>query len=125
MSSLQHSDPHSDYLETLKTDFFGDRVFVFTPVGDVIDLPRGATPIDFAYAIHSDIGDHTSGALVNRKMVSLDTPLENGDITEIITKKSAKPSKKWLEYAKTTLAARHIRSVLMRESEREAKERDR
>ena len=123
MSNLQHSDPHSDYLETLKTDFFGDRVFVFTPVGDVIDLPRGATPIDFAYAIHSDIGDHTSGALVNRKMVSLDTPLENGDITEIITKKNAKPSKKWLEYAKTTIASRHIRSVLIKESEREAKER--
>ena len=125
MSNLQHSDPHGDYLETLKTDFFGDRVFIFTPVGDVIDLPRGATPIDFAYAIHSDIGDHTSGALVNRKMVSLDTPLENGDIAEIITKKSAKPSKKWLEYAKTTIATRHIRSVLTKEAEREAKERER
>ncbi len=122
VSSLGHSD-HEGYLESLKTDFFSDRVFIFTPVGDVIDLPQGATPIDFAYAIHSDIGDHTSGALVNRKMVSLDTPLKNGDIVEIVTKKSAKPSKKWLEYAKTTLAARHIRSVLTKESEREAKER--
>lgn len=123
VTTLGHAEHDDDYLERLKTDFFGDRVFIFTPVGDVIDLPQGATPIDFAYAIHSDIGDHTSGALVNRKMVSLDTPLGNGDIVEIITKKNAKPSKKWLEYAKTTLASRHIRSVLVKESEREAKER--
>lgn len=125
MSNLHSNESHDDYLETLKTEFFGDRVFIFTPTGDVIDLPQGATPIDFAYAIHSDIGDHTFGAMVNRKMVSLDTPLKNGDITEIITKKSSKPSSKWIEYAKTTLAKRHIRSILMKESEKKAKERDR
>lgn len=125
MSDLHQSESHDEYLETLKTEFFGDRVFVFTPIGDVIDLPQGATPIDFAYAIHSDIGDHTFGAMVNRKMVSLDTPLQNGDIAEIITKKSSKPSAKWLEYAKTTLARRHIRSILMKETERKNKERER
>ncbi len=112
ISNLHHQDPKGDYLEDLKTDFFEDRVFIFTPHGDVIDLPQHATPIDFAYAIHSDIGDHTFGAKVNQKMVSLDTELHNGDIVEIMTKKSAKPSTKWVEYARTTLAKRHIRSAL-------------
>jgi GTP pyrophosphokinase len=125
ITNLQHDGAHGDYLENLKTDFFEDRVFIFTPVGDVIDLPRGATPIDFAYAIHTDIGNHTSGAIVNRKMLSLDTPLTNGDIVEIVTKKNAKPSKKWLEFAKTTMARKHIRSFVTKESEREAKERER
>ena len=112
ISNLHHQDPKGDYLEDLKTDFFEDRVFIFTPHGDVIDLPQHATPIDFAYAIHSDIGDHTFGAKVNHKMVSLDTELHNGDIVEIMTKKSAKPSTKWVAYARTTLAKRHIRSAL-------------
>ena len=112
ISNLHHQDPKGDYLEDLKTDFFEDRVFIFTPLGDVIDLPQHATPIDFAYAIHSDIGDHTFGAKVNQKMVSLDTELHNGDIVEIITKKNSKPSIKWIEYARTTLAKRHIRTAL-------------
>jgi GTP pyrophosphokinase len=118
ISHLQkNGDASGDYLESLRMDFFEDRVFVFTPKGDVVDLPKKSSPIDFAYAIHSDIGEHTSGAMVNNKFVALDTPLHNGDIVQIITKKSAKPSKKWLDYAKTTLAQRHIRSVLMREEE--------
>ncbi len=108
----QHSKMSGEYLENLRTDFFGNRVFVFTPKGDVVDLPQHSSPIDFAYAIHSDIGEHTAGAMVNGKYLSLDTALHNGDIVEIITKKSAKPSAKWLEYAKTTLAKRHIRSHL-------------
>lgn len=119
ISQLQHSlDTNGDYLENLRTDFFGQRVFVFTPKGDVVDLPQDSSPIDFAFAIHSDIGEHTSGANVNGKYVALDTKLKNGDIVEIITKKSSKPSKKWLEYARTTLAKRHIRSVLHDEDER-------
>lgn len=119
ISQLQHSlASNGDYLENLRTDFFGHRVFVFTPKGDVVDLPQDSSPIDFAFAIHSDIGEHTSGANVNGKYVALDTKLKNGDIVEIITKKSSKPSKKWLEYARTTLAKRHIRSVLHDEDER-------
>lgn len=93
-------------------DFFSYRIFVFTPTGDVIDLPLGATSIDFAYAIHSDIGDHVAGAKVNKKLVGLDTALQNGDIVEIVTGKSNKPTPKWLDYAKTSLARRKIRASL-------------
>jgi GTP pyrophosphokinase len=102
----------SEYLEHIKTDFFEHRIFVFTPKGDPIDLPLGASPIDFAYAIHSDIGDHISGAKVNGKLVSLDTALKNGDMVEIVTKESAKPSKKWIDIAKTSMAKKHIRTYL-------------
>ena len=85
---------------------------MFTPEGDVVDLPVGASPIDFAYAIHSDIGDHTAGAKVNNKLVGLDTQLQNGDIVTIITNKTNGPTRKWLEYAKTSLARRRIRASL-------------
>lgn len=121
----EHIGASTEYLESLKMDFFEDRVFVFTPLGDVVDLPRDSSPIDFAYAIHSDIGDHTSGAKVNTKFVALDTPLKNGDIVEIITKKGAKPSGKWLEYARTTFAKRHIRSYLQHEEEKRTRARER
>lgn len=105
----KHVSKTGEYLEHLKMDFFKHQVFVFTPKGDVIDLPEDSSPIDFAYAIHSDIGDHVSGARVNKKMVALDTKLKNGDIVEIVTKDSAKPSSKWLDYAKTHMAKKHIR----------------
>ncbi len=101
-----------DFLKTLRMDFFNHRVFVLTPKGDVIDLPEDSTPVDFAYAIHSNIGDHMSGAKINGKLVSLDTKLKNGNIVEIETKEKATPSRKWLDNAKTTLAKRHIRSYL-------------
>jgi len=101
-----------EYLDTLKSDFFSHRVFVFTPQGDVIDLPIAATPIDFAYAVHSDLGNKMSGARVNGKMVSLETALRNGDMVEIITKPSAKPSRKWHDIAKTSMAKKHIRAAL-------------
>jgi guanosine-3',5'-bis(diphosphate) 3'-pyrophosphohydrolase len=104
-------DP-KEFLNNLKTDFFEHRVFAFTPQGDVIDLPFDSSPIDFAYSIHSDIGDHIAGVKVNGKLVSLDTPIKNGDIVEVMTKKSSHPSSKWLEMAKTTLAKRHIRNAL-------------
>lgn len=108
---------HPDYEafeEILKQDFFAERMFAFTPKGDVIDLPVGATPVDFAYAIHSDIGDTVNGAKVDGKLVSLDTPLKNGSVVEIVTKKGGKPNKKWLEFVKTAGAKGHIRSVLNR-----------
>lgn len=101
-----------EFVDDMRKDFFTNRIFVFTPNGDVIDLPLGATPIDFSYAIHSEIGDHTAGAKVNKKLVGLDTPLKNGDIVEIETKNSAKPSPKWLDMAKTSLAKRKIKSTL-------------
>ncbi|NOY35654.1 MAG: bifunctional (p)ppGpp synthetase/guanosine-3',5'-bis(diphosphate) 3'-pyrophosphohydrolase, partial [bacterium] len=104
-----------DFLETLRIDFFKDRVFCFTPMGDVIDLPDGATAIDFAYAIHSDIGDRANGAMVNGKFVSLSTQLTNGDIVEIRTQKNKKPSIEWLKQAKTSLAKKQIRSNLRKE----------
>lgn len=108
-----HQEGESEeYLDTLKTDFFSHRVFVFTPKGDVIDLPIAATPIDFAYAVHSDLGNKMSGARVNGKMVSLDTALRNGDVVEVITKPSAKPSRKWHDIAKTNMARKQIRAAL-------------
>lgn len=110
----QHVSESGEYLENLKIDFFNDRVFVFTPKGDVIDLPEESSPIDFAYMIHSDIGDHISGAEVNGKLVSLDTKLKNGDIVKIQTKKGNHPTAKWLDYAKTTFARRHIRSAMQK-----------
>ncbi len=113
IAEIQHAEGKSkDFMEDMRSDFFTNRVFVFTPKGDVIDLPTGSTPIDFAYAIHSDVGDHIASARVNGKMASLDTPLNYGDIIEIITRESAHPSQKWIEFARTALAKRQIRSAL-------------
>ncbi|MEK7227767.1 MAG: RelA/SpoT family protein [Patescibacteria group bacterium] len=96
----------------LKLDFFHHQIFVFTPDGDVIDLPENASPIDFAYAIHSDVGDKISSIKINKKMASIDTVLKNGDIVEVITNKNAHPSSKWLEHAKTSFAKRKIRAYI-------------
>lgn len=104
------------FIEHLKTDFFNDRIFIFTPKGDVVDLAEDSTPIDFAYTIHSDIGDHTFSAKINGKMSQLFTKLKNGDIVEIVTKKDAHPSSKWLEFVKTTVAKKHIKSYLEKHS---------
>jgi GTP pyrophosphokinase len=101
-----------DFLENIKTDFFQERIFIFTPRGDVIDLPKDSSVIDFAYAVHTDIGDHMSGAKVNGKFVTITSTLQNGDRVEIETKKSAKPSAKWLEHCKTTIARRKISNFL-------------
>lgn len=104
------------YLEHLKNDFFNDRIFIFTPKGDVIDLPEDASPIDFAYAIHSDIGDHISQVKINNKIAPILSKLKNGDIVEIITKKDSHPSSKWLEYSKTNISKKNIRSYLEKNS---------
>lgn len=101
-----------EFVEGLKSDFFSHRIFVFTPNGDVIDLPTESTPVDFAYAIHSDLGDHMQGAKVNGKLVSFDTKLRNGDMIEILKSKSARPTAKWIDYARTSMARRHIRNSL-------------
>src|SRR5690606_22131769 len=87
----------AEFVEDLQKDFFKHRIFVFTPIGDVVDLPVGASPVDFAYAIHSEIGNTISGVKVNNKLVSLDSELKNGDIVEVETRKNAKPTRKWLD----------------------------
>src|SRR3989339_829463 len=117
LKELKYSpDDPKKFIDHLKMDFFNDRIFVFTPKGDVIDLPEESCPLDFAYSIHSDIGNHTFGAKVNGKMVQLFTKLKNGDIVEIVTKKDSKPSSKWLEFVRTSIAKKHIRSYLEKNS---------
>jgi GTP pyrophosphokinase len=113
LKELKYSpeDPKS-FIDHLKMDLFSYRIFIFTPKGDVIDLPDDSTPLDFAYAIHSDVGDHIFGSKVNGKMVPIFSKLKNGDIVEIITKKDSKPSSKWLDYVKTATAKKHIKSYL-------------
>jgi GTP pyrophosphokinase len=105
------ADPH-EFLDIVKVDLFPDEVFVFSPKGDVINLPRGATPIDFAYAIHSEVGAHCAGVKVNGKMVSLRSRLADGDTVEIITSKSQYPRKDWLEFVVTGKARSRIRSAI-------------
>ncbi len=119
LKNLHHEHDFSDpqkYLEHLKMDFFSDRIFIFTPKSDIIDLPEDSSPVDFAYAIHSDVGEHISGVKINGRIASIDTKLKNGDIVEIITKKDARPSSKWLDYAKTSMAKKHIKSYLEKNS---------
>ena len=106
-----------DFIKHLKADHFNDRIFVFTPLGEVIDLPKDSSAIDFAYAIHSDIGNKMSGARVNGKFVSLDTTLHSSDIVEIETRKDAKPKGKWLDYVKSSAAKKHIRAFMKEEDE--------
>jgi len=100
------------YLQAMKIDFFKDRIFVISPKGDVIDLPAGATPIDFAYHIHSAIGNTCVGAKVNNEFVGLDHILTSGDLVEIIVQKGKLPSETWLKFIKTSIAHDHIRAAL-------------
>lgn len=108
-----------DFLESLKIDFFKNRIFVLTPKGDVFDLPEGATPIDLAYHIHTDIGNTAVGAKTNSRMVALDHQLKNGDVVEILTQKSKKPSPDWLNFVKSGQARKKVSSTLRRLREEE------
>jgi guanosine-3',5'-bis(diphosphate) 3'-pyrophosphohydrolase len=106
----------TEFVEGLKLDVFQDQVFVFTPKGDVKDLPSGATPLDFAYRIHTDVGHRTIGAKVNNRLVPLDSKLRNGDIVEIITTKAAHgPSRDWLNVVRTNAAREKIRQWFKRQ----------
>ena len=106
----------TEFVEGLKLEVFQDQVFVFTPKGDVKDLPAGATPLDFAYRIHTDVGHRTIGAKVNNRLVPLDYRLRNGDIVEIITTKAAHgPSRDWLNIVQTSAAREKIRQWFKRQ----------
>ncbi|WP_457638944.1 RelA/SpoT family protein [Persephonella sp.] len=104
----------SELISSVKNDLANEEVFVFTPKGDLIKLPFGATPVDFAYAIHTQVGHRTAGAKINGKLVPLDTKLKNGDVVEIITAKYHKPSRDWLNFVVTSKARTNIRQYLSR-----------
>ena len=105
------SDPH-EFLDTVKVDLFPDEVFVFTPKGDVINLPKGATPLDFAYAIHSEVGAHCAGARVNGKLVPLRHKLADGDTVQVLTSPAQVPRKDWLEFVISGRARSRIRHAV-------------
>jgi guanosine-3',5'-bis(diphosphate) 3'-pyrophosphohydrolase len=107
-------DP-TEFIESVKLEMFGDEVYVFTPKGDVKALPKGACPIDFAYAVHSEVGDHCSGARVNGVIVPLRYQLRNGDTLEVITSPNQRPTKDWLKLVKTSRAKNKIRHRLRKE----------
>ena len=108
----RHAENTNDFIAQMKFDVFRGRIFVFSPKGDVFDLPEKATPIDFAYAVHTDIGSHTSGALVNNSITALDHELKNGDLVEIIIDKNRKgPNRDWLKFVKTHRAKSKIKQL--------------
>src|SRR4029079_5573923 len=106
---LEHASGPEEFLEHTKLEMFQDQVFCFTPKGDLIALPRGATPADFAYAVHSEVGDTCVGAKVNGRIVPLRTRLQNGDQVEIVTSSAQKPSPEWEGFVVTGKAPAHIR----------------
>ncbi|MDQ3957641.1 MAG: TGS domain-containing protein, partial [Actinomycetota bacterium] len=121
MDWQKESEDPKEFMESLRIDLYADEVFAFTPKGDVLELPRGATPIDFAYAIHTEVGHRTVGARVNGRLVSLSYELTSGDSVEIITSKGpASPSRDWLQLVKTPRARNKIRQRFARERREDA-----
>ena len=118
----QDSTDAGDYVEKVKIDLFSDQVFAFTPMGDVIDLPLNATPVDFAYRIHSDVGNRITGALVNGRISQLDRKLKNGDIVEVLTNKNSTPKLDWLNFVVTKQAQSRIRQWFKKNNKEEHKQ---
>ena len=110
LAELQRSGTSEEFLESVKVDLFPDKIYVFTPKGDIMPLPKGATTVDFAYAVHTDIGDRTVAAKINRGLVPLRTPLQNGQTVEIITSRGAKPNPTWLTFVRSAKARTAIRN---------------
>ncbi len=116
----QQDTDADEYIQSLKIDMFDDEVFVFTPKGKIVSLPAGSTPIDFAYAIHSGVGNAMIGAKVNARIAGIDTPLQNGDIVEVLTSKSAKgPSRDWLNICQSNQARTKIKQWFKKEKREE------
>ena len=114
-------DPRT-FLTTLKVDLYPDEVYVFTPKGEVFSFPRGATPLDFAYRVHTDLGHHCAGARVNGKLVPLRTPLQNGDMVEVLTNPARNPSRDWLTFVVTSRAKSRIRQWINTQQKQRAME---
>ncbi len=111
----QETREPEEFMEFLKIDLYQDEIFVFTPAGDVKQLPKGATPIDFAFAVHTEVGTHCAGARVNGRIAPLSRPLRNGDTVEVITSDSKTPSRDWLGFVRTSRARSKIRQWIRRE----------
>ncbi len=109
LAELQKSGTSEEFLESVKVDLFPDKIYVFTPKGDIMPLPKGATTVDFAYAVHTDVGNRCVSAKVNRALVPLRTPLQNGQTVEIITAKGARPNPNWLTFVRSAKARTAIR----------------
>ena len=120
LESQQKSLDSGEFLEHLKADLFLDEVYVFTPKGDIKQLPRGATALDFAYAVHTDVGNRCIGARINQQMVPLHEGLNNGDHIEIVTSRTARPLPTWLDYAVTSKARSSIRHFLSQQKDKES-----
>jgi len=120
-SQNEISDPR-EFLSSLKVDLYPDEVYCFTPMGEVITLPRGATPVDFAYAIHTQVGHHCVGAKVNSRIMPLRHKLKNGEIVEILTSKDAGPNRDWLAFVKTARARNRIRHWVNQQEREDAAE---
>ena len=116
MTEGQAGESAKEYVDTLSHDIFDANVYVFTPKGNVLCLPNGSTPIDFAYRIHSDLGEHLQGARVNGTLVPLSTALKTGDVVEAIINKNASPNSEWLNIAKTNFAKNRIRKYLVKQN---------
>jgi GTP diphosphokinase / guanosine-3',5'-bis(diphosphate) 3'-diphosphatase len=122
IEDFQEVTHHKDFMERLKMDLFSEEVFAFTPKGDIRAFPQGATVIDFAYAIHSEVGDHCAGARVNGVLVPLHHEIVNGDVIEIITRQNQRPKKEWLKHVQTGRASSKIRHFLRTEARQQALE---
>ena len=120
VQATEDNENSEDFIETLKLDLYPKDVYAFTPKGKVIQLPRGSTPIDFAYAIHSEVGDTCTGAKINGRIVPLKTELNNGDVIEILTTASSKPSRDWLNYIITSRARNRVRHFVSEQQRAES-----
>jgi RelA/SpoT family (p)ppGpp synthetase len=114
LEELQSEGSSEEFLETVKVDLFPDKIYVFTPKGDIMPLPKGATAVDFAYAVHTDIGNRCVAAKIDRSLVPLRTPLENGQTVEIVTSRGAKPNPNWLSFVRSAKARTAIRQHMRR-----------